>query len=66
LTGIDTCSTKFKLVDVIKLIGCYVTTDEGIDLVLIENNSGLIATLNLLLHQIFHNGNHNILTPLDV
>jgi hypothetical protein len=43
--GLLTCSTKFKHVDVINLMGWFDQTDVGITMVPIENNPSFIANI---------------------
>ncbi len=64
MIGTNTCSTKFKPIDEIKLTSCSYLTGVGIDMVPIENNHSSIANIKSSC-QIFQNGNHNILTLLD-
>jgi hypothetical protein len=52
-TSTYTSLTKFKPANVIKLIGCYVLTNVRTNIVLIENNHGLVVNIKYFIHQIF-------------
>jgi hypothetical protein len=71
-SNIKTCSTctytslfKFKLANVIKLIGCYVLIDVGTYMVPIENNHGSVINIKSFYLSNIH-GKNNILTLLDI